>query len=161
MRGAKGIRTPLTFCTPCTPVSSGRVSLALATARLTSGGVRGDLALTGRVVTWLVTAFLVIPAKGVQAVSFENQVTLAGAVPDAQISARFSWWFETKTEINAYAHEGHSRAQLRKQSMVLEDRDALLFVMTPDPVRPAWSTRHSPTGSCGSASATWARQSTS
>jgi hypothetical protein len=73
-----------------------------------------------------------------QAVSFENQVTLAGSVPDAQISARFSWWFETKTEIDAYAHEGHSRAQLRKQSMVLEDRDALLFVMTPDPVRPAW-----------------------
>ena len=57
---------------------------------------------------------------------------------DAQISARFSWWFETKTEIDAYAREGHGRAQLRKQSMVLEDRTALLFVMTPDPVRPAW-----------------------
>jgi hypothetical protein len=73
-----------------------------------------------------------------QAVSFENQVTLAGSVPDAQISARFSWWFETKTEIDAYAREGHSRAQLRKHSMVLRDPDALLFVVTPDPVRPAW-----------------------
>ena len=73
-----------------------------------------------------------------QSVSFENQVTLAASVPDAQISARFSLWFETKTEIDAYAREGHSRAQLRKHSTVLGDPDALLFVITPDPVRPAW-----------------------
>jgi len=72
------------------------------------------------------------------AVSFENQVALAGSVPDARISARFSWWFETKTEIGAYAHEGHSRDQLRKHSTVLRDPGALLFVITPDPVRPAW-----------------------
>jgi hypothetical protein len=38
-----------------------------------------------------------------QAVTFENQVSLSGSAPDAQISARFSWWFETKTEIDAYA----------------------------------------------------------
>src|SRR6201994_4763435 len=73
-----------------------------------------------------------------QAVSFENQVTLAGSVPDAQISARFSWWFETQTEIDAYAHDGHSRAQLLKHSSVLSDPGSLLFVITPDPVRPAW-----------------------
>jgi hypothetical protein len=73
-----------------------------------------------------------------QAVSFENQVTLAGSVPDAQISARFSWCFETKTEIDAYARAGHSRAQLLKHSTVLHDPGALLFVITPDPVRPAW-----------------------
>ena len=80
-----------------------------------------------------------------QAVSFENQVSLArsvpdagGSVPDAQISARFSWWFETNTDIDADAREGHSRAQLRKHSMVLRDPDTLLFVITPDPVRPAW-----------------------
>ena len=41
-----------------------------------------------------------------QAVTFENQVVLGDATPDAQISARFSWWFETKTVTGAYAHEG-------------------------------------------------------
>jgi hypothetical protein len=44
-----------------------------------------------------------------QAVSFENQVAAPDTVPDAQISARFSWWFETKTETDAYAREGHAR----------------------------------------------------
>lgn len=74
-----------------------------------------------------------------QAVSFENQVPLQDTVPDAVISARFSWWFETKTETDAYVHEGHSRAQLRKHSNnVLPDPDALLFVITPDPVQPEW-----------------------
>jgi len=73
-----------------------------------------------------------------QAVSFENQVTAPGSVPDAQISARFSWWFETKTEIDVYAREGHSRAQLRNRSTVLDDPGALLFVITPDLVRPVW-----------------------
>ena len=35
--------------------------------------------------------------------------------------------------------EGHSRAQLRAHSKQLEDdQDAWLFVLTPDPVRPAW-----------------------
>jgi hypothetical protein len=74
-----------------------------------------------------------------QALSFENlKVVAAGAVPDAHISARFSWWFETKTVTNAYAHEGHGRTQLREHSKLLRDLDALLFVITPDPVRPAW-----------------------
>jgi hypothetical protein len=44
-----------------------------------------------------------------QAVSFENQIAAPDTVPDAQISARFSWWFETKTETDAYAREGHGR----------------------------------------------------
>ena len=73
-----------------------------------------------------------------QAVSFENQVAAPDTVPDAQISARFSWWFETKTETDAYAREGHGRTQLREHSKLLHDPDALLFVITPDPVRPAW-----------------------
>lgn len=73
-----------------------------------------------------------------QAVSFENQVAAPDTVPDAQISARFSWWFETKTETDAYASEGHGRTQLREHSKLLHDPDALLFVITPDPVRPAW-----------------------
>lgn len=30
-------------------------------------------------------------------VVFENQVFEEGAIPDARISARFTWWFETKT----------------------------------------------------------------
>ncbi len=73
-----------------------------------------------------------------EAVSFENLVVTPHAVPDAQISARFSWWFETKTETDAYAHEGHGRTQLRQHSKLLDDPDALLFVITPDPVRPTW-----------------------
>lgn len=72
-------------------------------------------------------------------VSFENQVTVEGAVPDARISARFSWWFETKTERGAYASEGHGRSQLRQHAALLvKDIDALLFVLTPDAARPSW-----------------------
>lgn len=72
-------------------------------------------------------------------VTFENQVIEGGSIPDARIAARFSWWFETKTERGAYASEGHSRKQLREHAALLaDDPDSLLFVLTPDPTRPSW-----------------------
>lgn len=72
-------------------------------------------------------------------VTFENQVVNTGAVPDARISARFVWWFETKTARGGYGAEGHDRDQLRQHSKQLEDVPAAwLFVLTPDPVRPTW-----------------------
>lgn len=72
-------------------------------------------------------------------VLFQNQVTVSGAVPDARISARFTWWFETKTVRGAYAGEGHGRSQVRAHAKQLTgDPSARLFVLTPDPVRPAW-----------------------
>src|SRR5262245_36155076 len=68
-----------------------------------------------------------------------DQVVNVGAVPDARISARFTWWFETKTARGGYAAEGHDRDQLRNHSKQLhDDPDASLFVLTPDPVQPAW-----------------------
>lgn len=68
-------------------------------------------------------------------VTFENQVVNIGAVPDARISARFVWWFET----SGYGAEGHDRDQLRAHSRQLEDvPEGWLFVLTPDPVRPTW-----------------------
>lgn len=72
-------------------------------------------------------------------VVFENQIVEAGAVPDARISARFTWWFETKTARGGYGSEGHDRDQLRIHSRQLErDHDARLFILTPDPERPGW-----------------------
>src|SRR5690554_3778631 len=66
-------------------------------------------------------------------VTFENQIVESESTPDARISARFTWWFETKTERNAYAADGHSRQQLRGHSRLLaDDPEALLFVLTPD-----------------------------
>lgn len=74
-----------------------------------------------------------------RSVVFENQVTEKASVPDARISANFTWWFETKTESGAYSSEGHSRQQLRKHAAVLaENRSAHLFVLTPDPTAPRW-----------------------
>lgn len=74
-----------------------------------------------------------------RAVTFENQVVSPDAVPDARISGRFTWWFETKTTRGAYATEGHSRRQLGEQASLLrDDADARLFVLTPDAARPAW-----------------------
>lgn len=72
-------------------------------------------------------------------VFFHNQVATDEAVPDARISARFTWWFETKTARGAYAGEGHGRSQLRAHARQLAgDPGARLFVLTPDPVRPEW-----------------------
>ncbi|MCX5051983.1 hypothetical protein OG895_32465 [Streptomyces sp. NBC_00201] len=72
-------------------------------------------------------------------VFFHNQVMTDEAIPDARISARFTWWFETKTVRGAYAGEGHGRSQLRAHARQLDgDASARLFVLTPDPARPAW-----------------------
>lgn len=74
-----------------------------------------------------------------RSVTFTNQVMNDGSVPDARISARFTWWFETKTTRGGYTSEGHDRDQLRSHSKLLhDDPDAILFVLTPDPVQPAW-----------------------
>lgn len=72
-------------------------------------------------------------------VTFENQIVENESVPDARISARFTWWFETKTERGAYATEGHGRRQVRAHSRLLAgDSEAVLFVLTADLTRPAW-----------------------
>ncbi|WP_145968914.1 hypothetical protein [Streptomyces hyaluromycini] len=72
-------------------------------------------------------------------VTFQNQVTVSETVPDARISARFTWWFETKTVRGAYQSEGHGRSQVRSHAKQLEgDPTARLFVLTPDPIRPVW-----------------------
>lgn len=74
-----------------------------------------------------------------QAVSFENQVVSQGSTPDARISAHFTWWFETKTVVGDYDHEGHARRQLRAHAeRLVGEPTAYLFVLTPDPVQPAW-----------------------
>jgi hypothetical protein len=75
-------------------------------------------------------------------VTFENQVVSSGSVPDARVSARFVWWFETKTVRGGYGAEGHDRDQVRQHSKQLEATpEAWLFVLTPDPVRPSWFDR--------------------
>jgi hypothetical protein len=80
--------------------------------------------------------------KELRTVTFENQIVNVGAVPDARISARFTWWFETKTARGGYATEGHDREQVRAHSHQLEgDPHARLFVLTPDPVTPSWFER--------------------
>ncbi|MFE4726119.1 hypothetical protein [Microbacterium sp. NPDC056736] len=74
-----------------------------------------------------------------RAVSFENQVVGDGSVPDARISAHFTWWFETKTVSQAYQAEGHDRTQVRAHAArLVGDADAYLFVLTPDATQPAW-----------------------
>ena len=74
-----------------------------------------------------------------RAVTFQNQIVGEGSVPDARITGRFTWWFETKTARGSYAGAGHDRDQLRGHARLLENEpDATLFVVTPDPVRPAW-----------------------
>ncbi len=74
-------------------------------------------------------------------VAFKNQVANETSVPDACISARFSWWFETKTARGAYRGEGHGRQQVREHAALLHrDDEAYLFVLTPDPAEPAWFT---------------------
>ncbi len=72
-------------------------------------------------------------------VTFENQIVESASVPDARISARFTWWFETKTERGAYAAEGHGRQQVREHSRLLAgEPEALLFVLAPDLTKPPW-----------------------
>jgi hypothetical protein len=75
-------------------------------------------------------------------VTFENQIVNVGGVPDARISARFTWWFETKTARGGYAAEGHDRDQVCAHAQQLvDDPHARLFVLTPDPVMPSWFER--------------------
>ncbi len=72
-------------------------------------------------------------------VTFDNQVVGDASVPDARISARFTWWFETKTTRGGYAGEGRDRAQVRRHCAQLAgEPEAWLFVLTPDPARPPW-----------------------
>ena len=74
-----------------------------------------------------------------RAVQFENQVAGEGSVPDARISARFTWWFETKTVRHGYDSEGHDRHQVRSHATrLVGDPDGTLFVLTPDVVQPLW-----------------------
>ena len=74
-----------------------------------------------------------------RAVVFENQVVTDGSVPDSRISARFTWWFETKTVSGTYGAEGPGRDQVRRHSQLLAgEPEACLFVLTPDPARPVW-----------------------
>lgn len=74
-----------------------------------------------------------------RAVTFQNQIVGDGSVPDACISGRFSWWFETKIVRNGYATEGHDRTQVRRHASLLTgDPDGRLFVLTPDPTQPPW-----------------------
>ena len=72
-------------------------------------------------------------------VTYNNQVVNDGGVPDARIAGRFVWWFETKTARGGYTSEGHDRSQLRQHAKQLEGfPEGWLFVLTPDPVPPAW-----------------------
>src|SRR5207244_4310548 len=64
-------------------------------------------------------------------VTFENQVVTDEAIPDARVSARFTWWFETKRVRGVYANEGSERDQVRYHSRLLvNDPEARLFVLT-------------------------------
>lgn len=95
---------------------------------------RLDLALVRDILAGAVGA-----GDELRAVTFEKQIVAEGGVPDARISGRFTWWFETKTARGGYGAEGHDRQQLRAHAALLAtDPDAQLFVLTPDAVRPAW-----------------------
>jgi hypothetical protein len=100
------------------------------------------MAVLERIDLALVTELLAAATKSgpeLESVTFINQVTGPSSVPDAVISARFEWLFETKTVRGAYNAEGHSRSQLREHAKNLVDRpETRLFVLTPDPVQPAW-----------------------
>ncbi len=67
-------------------------------------------------------------------VTFSNQPAGKGSsIPDARISARFSFWFEVKTSRNALGP-----VQLKEHLKNLDDDSSqeLLFVVTPDAVEP-------------------------
>ena len=71
--------------------------------------------------------------SALQMVTFTNQPPGVGAsVPDARISARFSYWFEVKTERGALR-----RKQLIEHLSCLSGGgDARLFAVTPDGAEP-------------------------
>lgn len=103
------------------------------------------LAVFERIDLALVQDLLNAASEGadLQAVTFENQLAGSGnSVPDAKISANFTWWFETKTVPGEYVAEGHARRQVREHAELLADQaDACLFILTPDPARPSWFTQ--------------------
>jgi hypothetical protein len=73
--------------------------------------------------------------SALQLVAFVNQPPGAGAsVPDARMSARFDYWFETKTVPNALRAK-----QLGEhyENLTAGAKHERLFIVTPDPERPA------------------------
>ena len=67
-----------------------------------------------------------------------NQPPGDGSIPDAEISARFTWQFETKTT-RGVTTKSAAHDQVRRHAEQLSGMlGAVLFVLTPDPVRPAW-----------------------
>jgi hypothetical protein len=73
--------------------------------------------------------------SALQLVAFANQPAGAGAsVPDARMSARFDYWFETKTVPNAL-----SANQLNEHYKNLSEgaHHERLFIVTPDAARPS------------------------
>jgi len=95
------------------------------------------LAVFERIDLSLLEAILAAAAgeSSFQMVSFTNQPPGEGhSVPDALISARFSYWFEVKTERNAL-----NAGQLSEHLANLTDEasDERLFVITPDAEEPS------------------------
>jgi hypothetical protein len=70
-----------------------------------------------------------------QLVAFVNQPVGAGdSIPDARMSARFDYWFETKTVPNAL---GPAQLSEHYKNLTAGARHERLFIVTPDPERPA------------------------
>ncbi len=72
--------------------------------------------------------------SSLEMLSFTNQPPGKGhSVPDAKISARFAYWFETKTKRNSVGEQ-----QLREHLVNLDSEGTTerLFVVTPDPQQP-------------------------
>jgi hypothetical protein len=73
--------------------------------------------------------------SALQLVAFVNQPAGAGAsVPDARMSARFDYWFETKTVPNALSAKQLSEHYKNLSEGAHHER---LFVVTPDAEKPA------------------------
>jgi hypothetical protein len=70
-----------------------------------------------------------------QMVSFTNQPAGVGdSVPDALIQARFAYWFEVKTALNALRYK---QLDEHLKSLDTGATDQRLFVVTPDPGEPS------------------------
>ena len=73
--------------------------------------------------------------SALQLVAFVNQPAGAGAsVPDARVSARFDYWFETKTVPNAL---GAKQLSEHYKNLTVGAKHERLFVVTPDAEKPA------------------------
>jgi hypothetical protein len=72
--------------------------------------------------------------SALQLVAFVNQPAGVGAsVPDARMSARFDYWFETKTVPNAL---GQKQLSEHYKNLTPGAKHERLFIVTPDPERP-------------------------